>query len=125
MRWSSAGVSSARCMNGGLCEKTVEPGRDMRRSAFDGEPSCGDGVSGDGVSNLDGGLDARLLLSGLALREDPPNEDKNDRTRNARDVSDLPGMSRLIQSEVRDSPRERTMLAITDLVHTGTEGQLL
>jgi hypothetical protein len=68
----------------------------MRRSAFDGDPSCG-----EGVSNLDGGLDARLLLSGLALREDPPNEDRNDRT------------------------RERTMLAITDLVHTGTEGQLL
>jgi hypothetical protein len=32
----------------------------MRRSAFvvncDGEPSIGEGVSGEGVSNLDGGL---------------------------------------------------------------------
>lgn len=36
--------------------KTVEPGRDMRRSAFDGEASFGDGSSGEVVSTLDGGM---------------------------------------------------------------------
>lgn len=56
MRVSSAGVSCASCIRGGLCVKTVEPGRDMRRSAFDGEASFGDGSSGEVVSTLDGGM---------------------------------------------------------------------
>jgi hypothetical protein len=47
-------------MNGGSCEKSVDPGRDIRRSFVDdcpvGEVSCGEGVSVDGVSTLDGGL---------------------------------------------------------------------
>jgi hypothetical protein len=78
-------------MNGGLCVKIVEPGRDMRRSAFDEGPSSGEGVSGEGVSNRDGGAvaeAARLPTSGLVLRDDPPNEDRNDSTRNARDVNE-------------------------------------
>lgn len=94
MRCSSAGVSSANCISGGLVVKSVEPGRDMRRSAFDGEPSCGEGVSGEGVSNLDGGAlyddeVGRPPPSGLVFRDCPPKADRNDSTTNARDISDI------------------------------------
>lgn len=62
MGWSSAGVSSATCICGGLWEKTVDAGREERRSDLVGVPPgdplliIGEGVFG--VSTPDSGGDS-------------------------------------------------------------------
>lgn len=92
--WISAGVSCETCNCGGLCEKTVEAGRDIRRSALDdvpvGEPSAtGEGVSAEVVLTPDNEGDSKVneaeesrlrLLAGLLLLRDGFKEDMNEIT---------------------------------------------
>lgn len=104
MGWSSAGVSSATCICGGLWEKTVDAGREERRSDLVGVPPgdplliIGEGVFG--VSTPDGGGDSnekgveesrlRWLGPWLLLLREGPKADMNEITARGKRSATIP-----------------------------------
>lgn len=108
-------------MNGGLWEKSVDPGRDPRRSPMGvtpvGEASGGVGVSVEDVSNREGeevlrvndAEDVRLCFPELSLRDGPPNAEIKESTGEARGPPLESGS--YCRDKLYGLPRERTMMS--------------